>query len=255
MSIAIVSDRIAVAQDAPWALDVNVWGDALKTVPINMLNGEAYLSAASGRVAFTSSGGRLTLANNTLSIRPTQSDLAQLPAGPAYLETRFQLETLGAGRVDFTGIRLIAGLGAPFPSEQGLGLAVDIMFSGGGLDIIGFAAGPIGPSPWSSPVQWTTGAVYKAGAPASCVIFGGGTYVCLESHVSTGFAADYAAGYWSQIFSGAADEVAISADGQAELAGYGLPATNVEAAILQLATALKSLTGETPAQETIFSTT
>ena len=48
------------------------------------------------------------------------------------------------------------------------------------------ATGSTGPQPWSAPVAWAGSTAYVATAPASCVTYGGETYVCTTGHTSTG---------------------------------------------------------------------
>lgn len=43
-----------------------------------------------------------------------------------------------------------------------------------------------GPVPWLAPVAWATGQIYVVGPPASCVSYGGGSYVCKTAHTSGG---------------------------------------------------------------------
>lgn len=59
--------------------------------------------------------------------------------------------------------------------------------------------GGTGPAPWSVPVAWVTATPYVVGPPASVVVQGGESYVCLVSHTSGTFATDLAASKWIKI--------------------------------------------------------
>jgi hypothetical protein len=56
-----------------------------------------------------------------------------------------------------------------------------------------------GPAAWGVPAAWATTTAYTAGPPASVVVQGGETYVCLVSHVAGTFAADLAAAKWIKV--------------------------------------------------------
>lgn len=56
--------------------------------------------------------------------------------------------------------------------------------------------GPRGPSPLGPLGDWTAGATYVAGPPASFVTHGAASYVCTSSHTAGVFADDLAAGLW-----------------------------------------------------------
>lgn len=69
-------------------------------------------------------------------------------------------------------------------------------------------AGPTGPSAWAPPVAWGTGVGYTATAPASVVVQGGESYVCIVSHTSGTFSTDLTAGKWIKVAaSGVGDTV------------------------------------------------
>ncbi len=59
--------------------------------------------------------------------------------------------------------------------------------------------GNTGPAAWSAPAAWLTTTVYAAGPPASVVVQGGETYVCLISHTAGVFATDLAAAKWIKV--------------------------------------------------------
>ena len=59
--------------------------------------------------------------------------------------------------------------------------------------------GAVGPVPWTAPAAWLTATAYVAGPPASLVVQGGESYVCLVSHTSGTFATDLAASKWIKI--------------------------------------------------------
>lgn len=61
------------------------------------------------------------------------------------------------------------------------------------------ATGGTGPAAWTAPAAWVTGHAYVAGPPASVVVQGGETYVCLTSHTSGTFATDLAASKWIKV--------------------------------------------------------
>jgi hypothetical protein len=59
--------------------------------------------------------------------------------------------------------------------------------------------GDTGPAAWTAPAAWATATAYVAGPPASVVVQGGETYVCLVAHTSGTFATDLAAGKWIKV--------------------------------------------------------
>jgi hypothetical protein len=73
--------------------------------------------------------------------------------------------------------------------------------------------GATGPVPWSVPVAWLTATAYVAGPPASVVVQGGESYVCLVSHTSGTFATDLAASRWIKITQKGSGDVLASNNG------------------------------------------
>jgi hypothetical protein len=61
------------------------------------------------------------------------------------------------------------------------------------------STGATGPAAWTAPAAWVTATAYTAGPPASVVVQGGETYVCLLAHTSGTFATDLAAGKWIKV--------------------------------------------------------
>ncbi|MET4721905.1 hypothetical protein ABIF63_006011 [Bradyrhizobium japonicum] len=59
--------------------------------------------------------------------------------------------------------------------------------------------GNTGPAAWTPPAAWVTATAYTAGPPASVVVQGGETYVCLVAHTSGTFATDLAAAKWIKV--------------------------------------------------------
>lgn len=59
--------------------------------------------------------------------------------------------------------------------------------------------GATGPAAWLPPVAWLTATAYTIGPPASVVVQGGETYVCIVSHTSGTFATDLAANKWIKV--------------------------------------------------------
>ncbi|WP_029582381.1 hypothetical protein [Bradyrhizobium sp. URHD0069] len=71
--------------------------------------------------------------------------------------------------------------------------------------------GTNGVAAWTAPAAWLTATAYVAGPPASVVVQGGETYVCLVPHVSGTFATDLAAGKWVKVAQKGADGVFVAA--------------------------------------------
>jgi hypothetical protein len=57
-------------------------------------------------------------------------------------------------------------------------------------------AGPVGPVAWAAPEPWSAGVAYQAEAPASVARKDGASYLCVSTHISNDFAADFTAGKW-----------------------------------------------------------
>ena len=211
MSLAVIRDSITVAQDAPWAFDLNIYSDLLATQPVALQNAAAWLRSPGGaQVVASLDNGKALVSGATASYRLMQSDLAQLAAGAVYIEAQWQDVLGNVGRADLTGVKLVAGSSAGFANPLALGVAYNITFAAeeGDAAVLGLVGGPMGP-------------LGPEGPPGTA----------------------------------AAATIGLSASAQSRLAALNLPAANVEAAILALAGAVKALTGETPEQETISSTT
>lgn len=73
--------------------------------------------------------------------------------------------------------------------------------------------GGTGPAAWSPPAAWLTATAYVAGPPASVVVQGGETYVCLVSHTSGTFATDLAAAKWIKVAQKGTGDVLASNNG------------------------------------------
>ena len=163
MSIALIPDRINVAQDAPFALGVAVWSDLLRTQAVSLKNGAAYIrTPGSAQVlTCTPANGRLSISGNMAVIQLEETDLAALPAGKLYVELQWQDADGAQGRADFEAVYLIAGEGGAFAGAQALGAIWDVAFAAQrGLSLVlGLAGGP--------PGQSLAQAMYAAGLIAS----------------------------------------------------------------------------------------
>ena len=166
MSIALIQDRINVAQDAPFALGVAVWFDRLKQQPDDLQNAAAYIRAPGSTepLVCTPDNGRLLITANMAVIQLGETDLAELPAGRLYVELQWQDAAGAQGRADFEAVYLIAGEGSAFTNAQALGLIYDVEFvAQRGSGILGIAGGPPGPPQTSTGLLLSTAAQQALG--------------------------------------------------------------------------------------------
>lgn len=140
----------------------------------------------------------------------------------------------------------------------GLGDGADGADGEDGADGAPGAPGATGPVAWLPPVAWLTATAYVVGPPASVVIQGGETYVCLISHTSGTFATDLAAVKWIKVAAKGSDgagsgdmiganNLAAGAGGVASAAtafsNIKQAATTSATGVVELATDAETITG------------
>ena len=120
--------------------------------------------------------------------------------------------------------------------SRGSDMAAGVYQGPAGVRVVQAQRGPQGPAPWSPIRPWAPGTVYSSQAPASVVSINNGTYACAVDHTSTIFVEDLAAGDWTQVFVGDANDIDAGAAVKAMLStALGVTISSVADALQALA--------------------